>query len=89
MNKLVDMIINHIHLQVENGSKSFQLFDSWAGALSSRDFKRYVLPTMEYIFTKLSTLDVPSILDLCQKSGQKKPRKIKQFGNTVVQMDSV
>lgn len=61
MQKLGDMVITYARAHIANGGKAFQLFDSWVGALSPNDFKRYVLPTITRIFTELSDLNVPKI----------------------------
>ncbi|WP_342555284.1 uroporphyrinogen decarboxylase [Paenibacillus sp. FSL R7-0652] len=61
MQKLGDMVITYIRAHIANGGKAFQLFDSWVGALSPKDFKTYVLPTITRIFTELSDLNVPKI----------------------------
>ncbi|WP_309120354.1 uroporphyrinogen decarboxylase [Paenibacillus sp.] len=61
MNKLGDMIVAYVRAQFENGSKAVQLFDSWVGALSPRDFRAYVLPVIERIFRELSDIPHPKI----------------------------
>lgn len=61
MNKLAEMIIRYGTAQVKAGAQALQVFDSWVGSLAPRDFRRYVKPTMQYIFNKLSELDVPLI----------------------------
>lgn len=61
MDKLANMIIEYGNAQVEAGAKALQVFDSWVGSLSPRDFKRYVKPTMNRIFQELSKLGVPLI----------------------------
>ncbi|WP_274362605.1 uroporphyrinogen decarboxylase [Paenibacillus thermotolerans] len=61
MNKLGDMVIAYIKAQFASGSKAVQLFDSWVGALSPRDYAAYVLPTIERIFAALSDYDQPKI----------------------------
>ncbi|MEK4273256.1 uroporphyrinogen decarboxylase [Paenibacillus sp. FSL R7-0026] len=61
MQKLGDMVITYVRAHIANGGKAFQLFDSWVGALSPRDFRTYVLPTITRIFTELSDLNVPKI----------------------------
>lgn len=61
MQKLGDMVITYIRAHIANGGKAFQLFDSWVGALSPNDFRTYVLPTINRIFTELSDLNVPKI----------------------------
>ncbi|WP_339303136.1 uroporphyrinogen decarboxylase [Paenibacillus sp. FSL R5-0519] len=61
MQKLGDMVITYVRAHIANGGKAFQLFDSWVGALSPKDFRTYVLPTITRIFTELSDLNVPKI----------------------------
>ena len=45
------------------GRGAFQLFDSWAGALSPADYERYVLPHSRRVFAELADAhpDVPGI----------------------------
>lgn len=61
MNKLGDMVIAYIKAQFENGAKAVQLFDSWVGALSPRDFRQYVLPVIQRIFQELKHIPHPKI----------------------------
>lgn len=61
MAKLGDMVSTYLISQLENGAKAIQLFDSWAGALSAKDYCQYVLPTVKSIFSKLRSYDEPKI----------------------------
>jgi len=61
MNKLGDMVVAYVRAQFANGAKAVQLFDSWVGALSPRDFRTYVLPVIERIFRELSDIPHPKI----------------------------
>ncbi|HEU0053661.1 MAG TPA: uroporphyrinogen decarboxylase [Longimicrobium sp.] len=47
--------------QHEAGASAVQLFDSWAGALSPRDYERFVLPYNRRILDRLREAGVPSI----------------------------
>ena len=47
--------------QVEAGARAFQLFDSWAGALTPAQYGRHVLPHSRTVFSLLAALDVPGI----------------------------
>jgi len=44
MDKLATMVGDYLKAQAEAGAQVLQLFDSWAGALSTADYRRYVLP---------------------------------------------
>src|SRR5690606_18010331 len=54
MDKLGDMVIAYLRAQIAHGAKAVQLFDSWVGALSARDFNTYVYPTIKRIFKELA-----------------------------------
>ncbi|MCG7254079.1 uroporphyrinogen decarboxylase [Corynebacterium hadale] len=44
MRRLVPTIITFLRTQVEAGIDAMQLFDSWAGFLTERDYREFVLP---------------------------------------------
>lgn len=54
MERLADMAVTFIDVQLEHGARAFQLFDSWAGALSRRDYDRFVLPHSRQVFQELA-----------------------------------
>ena len=47
--------------QHEAGAGAVQVFDSWAGSLSTEDYERHVLPHSRTIFARLEEAGVPSI----------------------------
>jgi uroporphyrinogen decarboxylase len=49
----------YLQVQVEAGASAVQLFDSWVGALSLEDYRRYVLPHSAAVLAGLP--DVPRI----------------------------
>ncbi|MGH2447734.1 MAG: uroporphyrinogen decarboxylase [Chloroflexota bacterium] len=59
MSRLTDMTINYLRGQIDAGVQAIQLFDSWAGALSLNDYRRYVLPYSRQVFGAIT--DVPTI----------------------------
>lgn len=61
MDRLGNMVIDYIHAQHANGAKAVQIFDSWAGSLSTIDYEIYVLPTITRIYEALAGLDIPKI----------------------------
>ncbi|MHB8246289.1 MAG: uroporphyrinogen decarboxylase [Acidimicrobiales bacterium] len=80
--QLVDMLaqicLSALRAQVEAGAAAVQLFDSWAGSLSRREYEEFVLPASRQILGGLADLGVPRIhfgvgtgelLDLMQRAG--------------------
>jgi uroporphyrinogen decarboxylase len=63
MERLSQHSISFIDAQIRAGARAFQLFDSWAGALSRRDYDRLVLPYSRHVFSELARLhpNVPGI----------------------------
>jgi uroporphyrinogen decarboxylase len=59
--RLADVAIAFLSVQVEAGASAFQLFDSWAGALSQRDYERFVLPHSAKVFAALASYGVPRL----------------------------
>lgn len=54
MDRLADHAIASIRSQLDAGGTAFQLFDSWAGALSSVDYRRFALPHSAKVFAELA-----------------------------------
>jgi uroporphyrinogen decarboxylase len=50
-----------LRVQVLAGARAVQLFDSWAGALSARDYETYVLPHSATVLSAVGDLGVPRI----------------------------
>ncbi|WP_312609308.1 uroporphyrinogen decarboxylase family protein, partial [Mammaliicoccus sciuri] len=59
--KLADMTITYIRAQVKAGISAFQIFDSWVGALNAADYRTFIKPVMQRIFTELKSENVPMI----------------------------
>jgi uroporphyrinogen decarboxylase len=53
MERLAEMAVTFIDVQLCSGAQAFQLFDSWAGTLSRADYERYVLPHSRRVFAEL------------------------------------
>jgi uroporphyrinogen decarboxylase len=61
MHALRAVVVPHLRAQVDAGAQALQLFDSWAGALSVRDYEQAVLPHVRSIFGGIADLGVPLI----------------------------
>jgi uroporphyrinogen decarboxylase len=61
MTRLSRLVVDYLVAQVEAGAQIVQVFDSWVGALSPADYRRYVLPYMTGVFSGLQRAAVPAI----------------------------
>jgi uroporphyrinogen decarboxylase len=61
MERLVELDLAYLRAQVAAGAQAVQLFDSWVGALSPRDYRIAVAPHMRRLFDGLADLGVPTI----------------------------
>ncbi|WLR51489.1 uroporphyrinogen decarboxylase [Bacillus tianshenii] len=62
MDKLADMTITYVKSQIRAGAKAIQIFDSWVGALNVADYRVFIKPVMNRIFTALKEENVPLIM---------------------------
>jgi uroporphyrinogen decarboxylase len=76
MQKLSDVIADYVCAQAAAGAQAIQLFDSWIGALSPDDYRRYALPYSQAIFRALNTVptihfgtDSATLLPLMREAG--------------------
>ena len=63
MDALAAMAVSFVDVQLAAGARAFQLFDSWAGTLSTADYDRFVLPHSRQVFSALGERhpDAPGI----------------------------
>jgi uroporphyrinogen decarboxylase len=61
MDRLTVIVIAFLRALHEAGADALQLFDSWIGCLSRRDYEAFVRPYCRRIFSELSTLGAPLI----------------------------
>ncbi len=61
LEKLTEVSIRYLTMQVEAGAKAIQLFDSWAGLHDPNTYREFVLPYNQRIFEALGKLGVPRI----------------------------
>jgi uroporphyrinogen decarboxylase len=56
MERLTQHAVALVSAQIQHGAQAFQIFDSWVGALTVDDYRKYVLPHTKNVFTELSQL---------------------------------
>lgn len=61
MDKLADTLSAYLLAQIRAGAQAVQVFDSWIGALSPRDYREFVLPHSKKIFNALAATGAPRI----------------------------
>ncbi len=63
LDKLAGTAVTFLRTQIEAGVDAVQLFDSWAGALSLREYREFVEPHTRRIFSEIapSGLNLPKI----------------------------
>jgi uroporphyrinogen decarboxylase len=61
MRRLAGLVASYMRAQAEAGVHALQLFDSWVGALSVDDYRRYVQPYTRLVFQALAGVEVPTI----------------------------
>ena len=55
MDRLVDLLISYLNLQIEAGADAVQIFDSWAGSLSPDHYREHVLPHVKRLIAGVKT----------------------------------
>src|SRR6185436_18147710 len=58
---LAELTATFLRVQIAAGVDAVQLFDSWAGALSERDYRRFVLPHSTRVLEAVADAGVPRI----------------------------
>jgi uroporphyrinogen decarboxylase len=61
LDRLADIALAFLRVQVDAGAQAVQLFDSWAGALAAADYERHVLPASAKVLDGLAGSGVPRI----------------------------
>jgi uroporphyrinogen decarboxylase len=59
MEKLTDITMGFLRVQLDAGVDAIQVFDSWAGTLSLADYRTYVQPHSTRVFAALADYGVP------------------------------
>ncbi|MBX7157791.1 MAG: uroporphyrinogen decarboxylase [Verrucomicrobiae bacterium] len=61
LKKLSQAIVEHLDVQLTAGAQAVQIFDTWGGLLGREVYEKYVLPSMQEIFTSLKQRGCPTI----------------------------
>lgn len=61
MEKVSDTLITYLKAQKEAGALALQLFDSWGGILSPRDYQEFALPYSKKVIEAVNDVDVQTI----------------------------
>jgi uroporphyrinogen decarboxylase len=61
MRKIGGIAAAYLEVQVAAGASAVQLFDSWAGALTPRDYAEHVMPHSAAVLSRVGELGVPRI----------------------------
>jgi uroporphyrinogen decarboxylase len=61
LRKIASIAATYLEVQVEAGASAVQLFDSWAGAMSPPDYRRYGMPYSAQVLAAAGRLGVPRI----------------------------
>jgi uroporphyrinogen decarboxylase len=59
--RLAEMTVDYLRLQAESGAAVLQLFDTWAGAVTTNVFERHLLEPLRAVFEELHALGRPTI----------------------------
>ncbi len=62
MERIAAITVSFLRAQVAHGARAVQLFDSWAGALTRDEYRRFALPSTERVLASVADLGVPTIL---------------------------
>jgi uroporphyrinogen decarboxylase len=61
LDKIVKVLIEYCHLQVQAGADVIQIFDSWIGSLSLADYRDYAFESSKRLIRAVQQLGVPVI----------------------------
>lgn len=61
LQKIADTVVDYANAQIGAGAQAFQLFDTWAGLLSERDYQEFAYRWMAYVIDRIERRGVPII----------------------------
>jgi uroporphyrinogen decarboxylase len=86
LSRLTDLVIDYLNYQIENGADMVQVFDTWAGLLTTEAYQQFAAPYLQRIFSSLSNKGiVPQVYYM--KGGQRFLSQLKLLGADVISCD--
>ena len=85
MQKITEMDLRYLNMQIEAGAQAIQIFDTWGGLLAPHDFEKYILPYVQKLINGLNRKDVPVIYFV--KNGGTMLELVKEAGADVLGLD--
>jgi len=85
LQKIADVTVDYLNMQIAAGVNAIQLFDSWALALAWDDYRTFAHGYNAYIFSKLNRNGVP-VISFCKGSSVFAPL-MAEAGPDVVSVD--
>jgi uroporphyrinogen decarboxylase len=85
MEKITAAVSSYLKAQIRAGAQAVQIFDTWAGVLSPKDFREHELPYVKRIVAELKKEKVPVIYFVNGSAGILKD--VKRSGANVVGID--
>jgi uroporphyrinogen decarboxylase len=79
-----DVVVDYLNAQIAAGAQAVQVFDSWVGSLSPKDYSEFVLPHSKSVFERLDG-GVPAIHFANQ--GSTLLESVKEAGGDVFGLD--
>jgi len=85
LDKLADAVASYLSAKIEAGANAVQIFDTWGGILSQKDFAEFSLQYMEKIISLIKRKDEPVIL--FAKGVHYKMEELAKTGADVIGLD--
>ena len=85
MEKLTDMTVSYLSAQIKAGAQAVQIFDTWAGILTTGDYKQFAFPYVRKAISELKKEGVPIIYFVNNCAGLL--GEIKKTGADVIGID--
>ncbi len=82
---ITETVIEYLRIQIQAGADVVQIFDTWAGALSQEDYRRFAAPYQRMIIDAIQNDGAPVILYV--KDSTPFIKEMKESGASVLSVD--